>query len=130
MTPGITIRDRLGVLRPEREDSYYRERDLVPPDLWDAFLQAQVQIVNYHTFLPRDSRRSRAASPTPASSSGGFRWPRLPSRSRHVRGERSASNKLRPGISQEVFRRVIFAVSEARDVGEQFLDMRKLRRNS
>jgi type III restriction enzyme len=56
VAPGITIRDRLGVLHPEREDSYYRERDLVPPDLWDALLLAQVEIVNYHTFLPRDSR--------------------------------------------------------------------------
>ena len=32
VTPGITIRDRLGVLHPERADNYYRERDLVPPD--------------------------------------------------------------------------------------------------
>jgi len=56
VTPGITIRDRLGVLHPEREDSYYRERDLVPPDLWEPLLQAQVQIVNYHAFLPRDAK--------------------------------------------------------------------------
>ncbi len=56
VTPGITIRDRLGVLYPEREDNYYRERDLVPSDLWDALLQAQIQIVNYHTFLPRDAK--------------------------------------------------------------------------
>jgi type III restriction enzyme len=56
VAPGITIRDRLGVLHPEREDNYYRERDLVPPDLWEALLQAQVEIVNYHTFLPRDAK--------------------------------------------------------------------------
>lgn len=56
VTPGITIRDRLGVLHPEREDNYYRERDLVPPDLWEALLQAQIEIVNYHVFLPRDSK--------------------------------------------------------------------------
>ena len=56
VTPGITIRDRLGVLHPEREDNYYRERDLVPSDLWDALLQAQIQIVNYHAFLPRDAK--------------------------------------------------------------------------
>ncbi|HET8681485.1 MAG TPA: DEAD/DEAH box helicase family protein, partial [Micromonosporaceae bacterium] len=40
VAPGITIRDRLGVLHPERDDSYYIERDLVPPDLWEALLQA------------------------------------------------------------------------------------------
>jgi type III restriction enzyme len=56
VTPGITIRDRLGVLHPERDDNYYRERDLIPPDLWEALLQAQVEIVNYHTFLPRDAK--------------------------------------------------------------------------
>jgi type III restriction enzyme len=56
VTPGITIRDRLGVVHPERDDNYYRERDLVPPDLWDALLQAQIEIVNYHAFLPRDAK--------------------------------------------------------------------------
>ena len=56
VTPGITIRDRLGVLVPSREDNYYRERDLVPADLWDALLQAQLEIVNYHTFLARDAK--------------------------------------------------------------------------
>jgi type III restriction enzyme len=56
VTPGITIRDRLGVLHPAREDNYYRERDLVPTDLWDALRQAQIQIVNYHAFLPRDAK--------------------------------------------------------------------------
>lgn len=62
VTPGITIRDRLGVLHPEREDSYYRERDLVPPDLWHALLKAEVGIVNYHTFLPRDAKEIKGIS--------------------------------------------------------------------
>jgi type III restriction enzyme len=56
VTPGITIRDRLGVIHPEREDNYFHERDLVPPDLWDALQQAQIAIVNYHAFLPRDAK--------------------------------------------------------------------------
>ena len=56
VTPGITIRDRLGVLHPERDDNYYRERDLVPPDLWHALHKAEIGIVNYHTFLPRDAK--------------------------------------------------------------------------
>lgn len=64
VTPGLTIRDRLGVLHPERDDSYYRERDLVPHDLWDALLQAQVQIVNYHVFLPRDAKEIQGVSAT------------------------------------------------------------------
>ena len=52
----ITIRDRLRVLEPADEHNYYRERDLVPPDLWDALLQAQIIITNYHTFLLRDAK--------------------------------------------------------------------------
>jgi type III restriction enzyme len=56
VTPGITIRDRLGVLHPEREDNYYDERDLVPRDLWHAMQKAEVGIVNYHSFLPRDAK--------------------------------------------------------------------------
>ncbi len=55
VTPGITIRDRLGVLHPEREDNYYAERDLVPPDLQHALHRAEIGIVNYHVFLPRDA---------------------------------------------------------------------------
>lgn len=56
VTPGITIRDRLRVLQPADDGNYYRERDLVPIDLWDAVLQAQVTITNYHAFLPRDAK--------------------------------------------------------------------------
>ncbi len=56
VTPGVTIRDRLGVLHPERDDNYYRERDLVPADLWEALGHAQIEIVNYHAFLPRDAK--------------------------------------------------------------------------
>ena len=62
VTPGITIRDRLGVLHPERDDSYFRARDLVPADLWDALLRAQVAVVNYHTFLERDAKEVKGVS--------------------------------------------------------------------
>jgi type III restriction enzyme len=64
VTPGITIRDRLGVLHPERDDSYYRERDLVPAELWEALLAAQVEIVNYHAFLPREAKEVQGVSAT------------------------------------------------------------------
>lgn len=62
VTPGITIRDRLGVLHPERADNYYGERDLVPPDLWPAMNKAEIEIVNYHTFLPRDAKEIRGVA--------------------------------------------------------------------
>ena len=53
VTPGITIRDRLRVLLPADDGNYYRERDLVPLDLWPTLNDAAVVITNYHSFLPR-----------------------------------------------------------------------------
>ena len=36
VTPGLTIKDRLRVLKPNDPDSYYRDRELVPVDLLPA----------------------------------------------------------------------------------------------
>jgi len=57
MTPGVTIRDRLRVLRPEEPPgiNYYAQRDLVPPDLRDRLLDARIVITNFHSFLLRDT---------------------------------------------------------------------------
>ena len=52
--PGITIRDRLRVLLPNDPDSYYRQRDLLPPDLLEKLERAKIVITNYHAFLPRE----------------------------------------------------------------------------
>jgi len=54
VTPGITIRDRLRVLLPSDPGNYYRERDLLPPDLMDRFGEAHIVVTNYHAFLPRE----------------------------------------------------------------------------
>jgi type III restriction enzyme len=62
VTPGITIRDRLRVLLPSDPDSYYRQRDLLPPDLAGKLSQAKIAIVNYHAFLARE--RVEAAKTT------------------------------------------------------------------
>jgi type III restriction enzyme len=53
VTPGITVRDRLQVLRPEYDDSYYRTFDLVPREMLRDLLLANVEIVNYHQFMLR-----------------------------------------------------------------------------
>ena len=52
--PGITIRDRLRVLLPNDPDSYYRQRDLLPPELLEQLERAKIVITNYHAFLPRE----------------------------------------------------------------------------
>ena len=53
VTPGITIRDRLRVLLPNDPGNYYRERDVVPPELTAGLGSARVHIVNFHQFLRR-----------------------------------------------------------------------------
>jgi type III restriction enzyme len=62
VTPGITIRDRLRVLHPESAGNYYKERDLVPNELWQQLLQARIAIANYHQFLPRATREAEGVA--------------------------------------------------------------------
>lgn len=54
VTPGITIRDRLRVLLPNDPQNYYRQRDLVPPQLLPQLGQARVLITNFHAFGLRE----------------------------------------------------------------------------
>jgi type III restriction enzyme len=62
VTPGVTIRDRLGVLHVDTQATtatdakdYYRQRGLVPPHLHQrlAGLNARLVITNYHAFEPK-----------------------------------------------------------------------------
>ncbi|MCC5805576.1 MAG: DEAD/DEAH box helicase family protein [Opitutales bacterium] len=54
VAPGITIRDRLRVLLPSDTESYYKHRDLVPPDMLPDLGKAKVVISNYHAFKLRE----------------------------------------------------------------------------
>ena len=49
-TPGITIKDRLRVLLPNDDESYYQHRDLVPKDMLPLVESARIVITNYHAF--------------------------------------------------------------------------------
>ena len=52
--PNVTIKSRLGELKPEEgEASLYRTRDLVPPHLMPALTQGRVLITNWHVFEPQ-----------------------------------------------------------------------------
>ncbi|MFI5871307.1 BPTD_3080 family restriction endonuclease [Streptomyces sp. NPDC051445] len=59
VAPGVTIRDRLRVLLPSDPNNYYKERDVVPADLWGALGQAQVAITNYHAFMLKTTREGQ-----------------------------------------------------------------------
>ncbi|MDX2176315.1 MAG: DEAD/DEAH box helicase family protein [Candidatus Sumerlaeia bacterium] len=54
VTPGLTIRDRLRVLKPNDPDSYYASRELVPQDMLDDLQRAKIVITNYHAFKLRE----------------------------------------------------------------------------
>jgi type III restriction enzyme len=53
VTPAITIKDRLRVLLPSDPNTYYREMDLVPPDLAGDMGSARIVITNFHAFKPQ-----------------------------------------------------------------------------
>ncbi|MDL2317182.1 DEAD/DEAH box helicase family protein [Desulfovibrio sp. OttesenSCG-928-A18] len=63
VAPGITIKDRLQVLRPNDPNSYYASRELVPIDMMQD-MRARVVITNFHAFKLREktdvSRAGRA----------------------------------------------------------------------
>jgi type III restriction enzyme len=54
VTPGLTIRDRLRVLRPNDPDSYYASRELLPSDMLGDLERAKIVITNYHAFKLRE----------------------------------------------------------------------------
>src|SRR5690606_24258831 len=62
VAPGVTIRDRLSVLRVDTQadrdveaSDYYRQRQLVPPHYQRLLsgLNAKLVITNFHAFEPR-----------------------------------------------------------------------------
>lgn len=54
IAPGITIRDRLRVLKPNDPESYYESRELVPPNMMQDLNRAKIVITNYHAFKLRE----------------------------------------------------------------------------
>lgn len=55
IAPGIAVRDRLRVLKPNAPDSYYGERELVPRDMLADLQKARIVITNYHAFKLRET---------------------------------------------------------------------------
>lgn len=48
IAPGLTVRNRLEVLKPDRPDNYYKTFDVVPPGFSDKIHQARILIHNWH----------------------------------------------------------------------------------
>jgi type III restriction enzyme len=54
VTPGLTIKDRLSVLRPNDPYNYYGTRELALNDLLEDMKKARIVITNYHVFKRRE----------------------------------------------------------------------------
>jgi type III restriction enzyme len=54
VTPGLTIKDRLRVLKPNDPDSYYSSRELIPSDMVEEIKKAKIVITNFHAFMLRE----------------------------------------------------------------------------
>ena len=62
ITPGITIRDRLNVLKPESPDNYYLKRDIVTHQDFELLKGAVVFITNFHQLALRENPRLEMGS--------------------------------------------------------------------
>ena len=49
IAPGLTVKDRLSVLKPENAEYYYNDFPIVPPSLREKLQQGNVIIHNWHT---------------------------------------------------------------------------------
>ncbi len=54
VAPGLTVRERLQVLLPSAENSYYDQFNIVPPGMHDQLRQGKVLIHNWHRLMPLD----------------------------------------------------------------------------
>ena len=54
VSPGLTIRDRLNVIKPNDPYNYYSTRELVPQDMLAGIQHAVVVVENYHKFKLRE----------------------------------------------------------------------------
>ena len=55
IAPGLTVRERLEVLRPNHDRNIYDEMGLVPDALRYRLNQARVKIINFQAFVRRDN---------------------------------------------------------------------------
>ena len=54
VAPGLTVRSRLEVLKPDSPGNYYELFNIVPPGLHERLRQGRVIVRNWHTLMPLD----------------------------------------------------------------------------
>ncbi len=54
VAPGLTVRNRLEVLKPDALGNYYELFNIIPPGLHEKLRQGRVVVRNWHTLMPLD----------------------------------------------------------------------------
>jgi len=54
VAPGLTVRSRLEVLKPDVPGNYYEFFSIIPPGLQEKLRQGRVVVRNWHTLMPLD----------------------------------------------------------------------------
>jgi len=80
VTPGITIRDRLRVLLPSDPQNYYKQMDVVPPDLRAQMGVAKIIVTNFHAFKLRERNNAGRLTKSILSQEGPSPFTETPAR--------------------------------------------------
>jgi type III restriction enzyme len=70
--PNLTVKERLGVLKPSAPDNYYAAFDLVPPGLFASLTGARIMVTNWHALAVPDDSRRRGVVKRGRASAGAF----------------------------------------------------------
>ena len=72
VTPGITVKDRLSVLNPSRDDNFYKEFRVVDDEMWKHLLQARIIITNWHNLADKSDDKKKGVLKRGTESDEGF----------------------------------------------------------
>ncbi|MDH7478569.1 MAG: DEAD/DEAH box helicase family protein [Syntrophomonadaceae bacterium] len=56
VAPGLTVKNRLQVLKPAAENNYYRQFNLIPSAMYDQLRQGRIMVINWHKLKPLDDK--------------------------------------------------------------------------
>ena len=59
ITPGITVKDRLSVLYPSRDDNFYKAFRVVDDEMWKQLLQSKIIITNWHNLADKSDDKKK-----------------------------------------------------------------------
>lgn len=104
IAPGITVRDRLQVLKPESSENFYQAFQLVDNSMWQELLQARIIVTNWHALAPlNENYGPKVVKKGPESNEAFFRraLPELGNATNILVINDEAHHCHRPGVEDE-----------------------------